>query len=324
MLITTEARPRGASHIKDMGETIARLKRARERHAAMATTARDAGAQDGHGQQADIAGVIKAQNDAIAGTGSQQGELSAPHLVLASPAGIETTTTRSTHIASDEHTALTTGRSLSLSSGESIFASIGQSFRLFVHKAGMRLIAAAGDIDIKALSNSINLLAKLDITHTANRITISATEELVINGGGSYAKYNARGIEHGTGGAYVNHASKRDFTSPKKMPVMVPDLPILQEPAEYSHQLCVGSLLHAEPDLSGAVFEVWSKGEKAELLAKGSLDDIGRSVTVFTNQEEDLDIFFGDNEWSEVIDIDTFSYDDAPPPATRQPVEGTA
>ena len=325
MLITTEARPRAASHIKDMGETVARLKQARERHQSLAASARESGAQEKHGQQADVADVIGAQNDAIAGAkGGQLGELSQPHLVLASPAGIETTTARSTHIASDEHTAFTTGKSLSFSSGDSLFASIRQSIRLFAHKAGMRLVAGAGDIDLKALSDSINLLAKLNITQTANCITITAKEELVLNGGGSYAKFNARGIEHGTGGSYVNHASKRDLTGPKKIAVVMPELPILQVPSEFSHQLCVGALLHADPELSGAIYEVWSKAEDAVLLAKGTLDDIGRSVTVFTKQAEEIDIFFGDNEWSDIIDIDSFNYDDAPERATRQPTGAAA
>ncbi|MEM4990625.1 DUF2345 domain-containing protein, partial [Collimonas sp. H4R21] len=166
--------------------------------------------------------ILKAQNEAIKGGAAQEGsfpELAQPHLVLASPAGIETTTAQSTHIASDEHTAITTGKSLSIASGDSLFASIKNTFRLFVQKTGMKMVAAAGDIDVQTLSDSINLLAKLNITQTANRITISAKEELVINGGGSYVKFNAGGIEKGTNGNYVAHAASHSLPGPQSMGV---------------------------------------------------------------------------------------------------------
>lgn len=62
----------------------------------------------------------------------------------------------------------------------------------------MKMVAGAGDIDIQSLSDIINLLAKLSIAQTANRITISAKEEVVINGGGSYVKFNVLDTELGT------------------------------------------------------------------------------------------------------------------------------
>ena len=82
---------------------------------------------------------------------------------------------------------------------------------MFAHKAGMRLVAAGGDIDMRALADSVNVLAKLKITQTANSITISAREEVVINGGGSYIKFNADGIEQGSKGKFVGHAAKHCF-----------------------------------------------------------------------------------------------------------------
>jgi type VI secretion system secreted protein VgrG len=162
MLITTEVRRRAASHIKDMGETVQRLNAAHEQHEEQAAAARQQGAQEGHGQQAEVIDAIEAQNDAIKGIGSEAAfpELAAPHLVLASPAGIETTTAQSTHIASDRHTAITTGQNLSVAAGDSFFASISQTFRLFVHKAGMKLIAAAGKVTIQAQSDEIDIIAK--------------------------------------------------------------------------------------------------------------------------------------------------------------------
>ncbi|UVW28003.1 type VI secretion system Vgr family protein [Massilia sp. H6] len=222
LLITTEARQAARGPIKDMGETTHRLTLAAEQHQLLAEIAHKNGAQEPADNQDAVASLLQAQNDAVQGTASTAGgfpELVKPHLVLASPAGIATTTAGDTHIASDRHTALTTGKSLSLVAGKHFFASIRQSFRLFVQKAGMKMVAAAGDIDIQALTDNIKLLAKLDITQTANRITISAKEEVVINGGGSYAKFAAGGIEQGTNGNFVAHAASHSFLGAKSMNV---------------------------------------------------------------------------------------------------------
>jgi type VI secretion system secreted protein VgrG len=223
MLITTEARHAARGPIKDMDETRRRLTSAGEQHQLLAEIAQKNGAQDA--DQGDVASAVRTQIDAIDGGATGSGsfpELAKPHLVLASPAGIATTTAQSTHIASDLNTAITTGKSVSIAAGDGFFASIRQTFRLFVQRAGMKLIAASGDIDVKALTDSINLLAKLSITQTANRIVISAKEDIVINGGGSYAKFSAGGIEHGTNGTFVAHAASHDFVAAKSL--SAPDL----------------------------------------------------------------------------------------------------
>jgi type VI secretion system secreted protein VgrG len=224
MLLTTEARNNAALHSKDMGETIERLSAAGDIHENLAETAKLNNAQDSPAQQGAVVDVIKKQNNSIQGNktgGTKFPELAQPHLVLSSPAGIATSTAQSTHIASDGNTALTTGRSLSIASGDSLFASIRQTLRLFVHKAGMKLVAASGNIDMEALSDSINLLAKLNITQNAKTITITAKEDIVINGGGSYAKFSAGGIEYGTNGTFVAHATTHSFVDAKSMDAKV-------------------------------------------------------------------------------------------------------
>ncbi|MFC5513967.1 DUF2345 domain-containing protein, partial [Massilia jejuensis] len=225
LLITTEARQAARGPIKDMDETSRRLTQATEQHRLLADVAQQNGAQDAGNNQADIAASLQAQTAAVrgeAGVASGFPELSAPHLVIASPAGIAATSGRDTHIASERHTAITSGKDVSVVAGISLFASIRQTFRLFVQKAGMKLIAASGDIDVQALTNGIKLLAKLEISQHANRITISAKEEVVINGGGSYARFAAGSIEMGTSGSFVVHASTHSLLDEKSMNVAVP------------------------------------------------------------------------------------------------------
>lgn len=71
-----------------------------------------------------------------------------------------------------------------------------EAIKLFAHKQRMRLSSAQADIEIQALKKSLNLLSKLDISMTADRITLSAKEEVVINGWGQLSIWTIK-PEHG-------------------------------------------------------------------------------------------------------------------------------
>lgn len=215
LLLSTEGRPNARAHITDMAETLARMAQGQELHDSLSQVAQQAQAHQ-PGDQDQVVAALQAQVDAIKGKGGQpaQGEFpefQAPHLLLASPAGIETSTQGSTHLMSVEHTALSSGGHASLSAGKSLLVSVKEAVRMFAYKAGMKLVAASADIDITALKDSVNILAKLNITHTANRITITAKEEVVINGGTSFSRWNASGIVHGTSGNWIQHAAHHSF-----------------------------------------------------------------------------------------------------------------
>ena len=303
MLITTDARAKAASHIKDLSESMSRLTNARDLHEGQAEAAQHYGAQDKQRHQSEVASAIQQQNAAIRGEqGSDFPELSEPFIVFSSPAGISSATSKSTHIASGQHTAITSGKSLSIASGESMFASIGQTLRLFVQKAGMKLIAAAGDIDVKALSDSVNILAKLNITHSANRITISAKEEVLINGGGSYVKFTAGGIEHGTTGDYVVHAANKNLVGPQGMETIKQQAFEKSEPAKFSQKLFVDRNLW---DLPSGLRTVKYKFVSATMgvLGSGTLDGSGLTKPLFTETGEDTHVVVdvNDGQWTQFV-----------------------
>ncbi len=230
LLLTTEARPNAQAHHKDLAETVQRLTVARDQQETFAELAQEHEAQEA-GDQADVARAIKAQNDDIRGNGAANPEtgnfpeLSAPHLVLASPAGIEATTPKSIHLATGEHFAVSSTGHASLAVGQKLLVSASRGVRIFIQSLGWRLVAFSGDIDLRALRTSINLLAKLSINATANRITISAKEELVISGGGSGTTYNAGGITHKTPAAYTIHTGSYTVTTGTRQAAQFPGDP---------------------------------------------------------------------------------------------------
>ncbi|MDO8071970.1 type VI secretion system Vgr family protein [Janthinobacterium sp. SUN176] len=183
MLITTET-PTGGGSVKQLDETQARLAQARQLQQGLASMAVDAGAQDSAAQQGAVAESIQRQNAAIKGSAGDFPELSEPHLLLASPAGIELSTAQSIHLAASEHVALTSSKNISLASGDSLFASIARTFSLFVHKAGMKLIAASGKVSIQAHSDEVEILAQkvLSLISEADWVNIKGKKGVRLHG----------------------------------------------------------------------------------------------------------------------------------------------
>jgi type VI secretion system secreted protein VgrG len=281
LLLTTEARPNAQAHITDMAETVERLAQGQELHEYLSKAAHEAKAQQ-TGDQDEVVKELKAQADQIKGSGGnpEQGkfpEFQAPHLTLASPAGIQSTTQGSTHVASIEHNALTSGGHTSVSSGKSFLASAKDAVRMFAYRTGMKLIAAAGDIDITTLKDSINLLAKLNITHTADKITIKALTEVEIVGGTSFSKWNASGIEHGTNGPWRQQAANHSLSGPANAPGPTLPAPISFTDLVQKQSLVFNLRSHAAGNRSVAnePYEVYKGGA---LVEKGVTDEIGQLV----------------------------------------------
>ena len=229
LLLTTQLRARASDHHTDLPESAEQLDTAGQYHATFASEARDHLAQES-GDQDEVAAALKAQQHSIRGSAGNPGanqypELDEPHLVLHSPAGIASSTPQSTHIASGEHLALSSGGHTSLAIGKRLLVSASRGMRSFVQSLGWRLVAASGDIDIRALKDNINLLAKLKVSVTAERITLSAKEEIVIQAAGSSTTYNAGGITHATSGIHTGYAANHLFTTAKSQTAVFPGEP---------------------------------------------------------------------------------------------------
>ncbi|MCK4124527.1 type VI secretion system tip protein VgrG [Ralstonia pseudosolanacearum] len=237
MQLTTEALNEGGN-MMDAGAPLARLTVAHEMHDKLSEAARTAGAQEAD-DQGEVAKQLHEQNAGLKGSGGDpaQGrfpEFQQPHLMLASPAGIESSTAGSTHQQSNAHHAITSGGHTSIATGRSFLASAKDAIRLFAYQLGLKLVAASGDIDMQALKNGINILAKLDIKMEGKRVDINGTDGVRINGGGSYIDLSQAGITHGTNGAFQVHSADYAFVGPDSRPVvphavtsaLKPDAPI--------------------------------------------------------------------------------------------------
>lgn len=274
LLITTEARLRAVSSITSMDETVQRLVQADQTQNDLGGSATAAKAQDSD-DQVQVAADLSAQNQAIQGsTESGVGELIKPHLVLASPAGIATSTAGSTHQASLGHHAITAHGHISLSTSQKILLSAKQGLRLFARKLGIRMVAAIDRILIQAQQDGIDLSAQKDIhiISTDDAIYITASKKVIINGAGSQTEWAASGITHKTSGAWVEHAASHDSPGPDNASTPTP------EPAQPSKDTFVFSLLTHEQAGGARANTPYALYKDGALLNHGMTDEFGQVV----------------------------------------------
>jgi len=224
LLITSEARRDAQGHAKEMADTVARLTQARDIHEKLTGLAQHHGAQQGDAGHSAVTRAIKAQNDGIRGKpsdGDAFPELPEPHVLVASAAGIELTAADSTHIASQDNLALTTGGDVGLAAGKSFYANVLERFSLFVHTLGIMLIAASGKVRIEAQRDDMDLIANRDLSlmSRAESITLRAPKciRLVVNN--TVVEINEQGYTVHTDGQHLVRAASHQTDVPLAQPV---------------------------------------------------------------------------------------------------------
>ncbi|ADQ85204.1 type VI secretion system Vgr family protein [Methylovorus sp. MP688] len=318
LILTTEARREAQNHLTDLSETTARLEQAQAQHADLGQLASQHQAQD-NDDQPRVSERLQGQNDGITGNKSSNTttndktsnpdtafpELEQPHLVMASPAGIASTTPGSTHQHSGEDHAITTGSNVSLSANRSLIGSFKEAIKLFAYNGGLRLIAAGMNIEFKALQRNIRLFSKLNITYHANRIHLTADKEIVINGGGSSTHWTAASIESATLGKWSVYSASQSMPQAKSQPVVMPDLPIFKPDEPNTVLLDVGSFVHNDPELEQSSFEIWTDSNAPQIIGRGELDSLTRTFVASTKEQESVEVFLGDGEWEDFIETVT-------------------
>ena len=136
----------------------------------------------------------------------------------------------------------------------------GEAVSLLARKAGMKLFAAKGKIEIQAQDDALEATAKKDITVTSveGRVEITAAEELVVNCAGAYIRLSGGNIELGCPGnillksANVQKMGKADFRvkgsksvllSKIKRPVTLCHLPVTASPLKKARYSKAGQML---------------------------------------------------------------------------------
>ena len=136
-------------------------------------------------------------------------DLRAEVVLASAPQGLALVSGEHLQLTSRGNTMINAGQHLDIGAMKNLSLCVAKALGLFVCEGGAKLVANQGDIEILAQHNTLALFAEQQITVTSkeDEIVISTPKTLTLNGGGSYLKLSANGIEHGSQGNMVINAA---------------------------------------------------------------------------------------------------------------------
>ncbi|SEF73681.1 type VI secretion system Vgr family protein [Marinobacterium lutimaris] len=211
-----------ADHNAEALEARANLKQAGE----------DADSDYGTSEVADSSQQDNASAASDTGGRGKAANMKAPWLHMASAAGITMSTPQSTHMAQGHSLSVSTGDDVNIAAGRSLVAAITEKLSLFVYRAGIKLFAARGKVEVQAQSDTMELTAEKDmkITSTEGRVEINADKGILLSSGGGYIRIEGGNIDIHCPGMIDVKGAQHAFSGPQEMYVGKPELPQADEP----------------------------------------------------------------------------------------------
>ncbi|MFK5895536.1 type VI secretion system tip protein VgrG [Escherichia coli] len=192
IFISADVQDKAQGQVREMAPAMAILDGAQSQMKSLSTDAQTANADP-----ADLSSQIALLQQSVK-------DLTQAAILLSAPKGMA--------IASGEHLQLAAAKNVIANAGnnadvgvvKNMFIGVGQALSVFVRKAGIKLFANKGAISVQAQNDLMELLAQksIVITSTEDEIKITAKKKITLNGGGSYIRLDACGIEAGTPGEY--------------------------------------------------------------------------------------------------------------------------
>lgn len=233
---------------------------------------------------ADIAQAWPADSDTAKALNTALNTLTQPGIVLNAPEHISISSPKSVRLSSgSESVGLVAGGNTDISVMKKFTAVAGEAISLLALKLGIRLFAAKGKVEIQAQDDSIDAVAKKDITVTSveGKVVVTAADELVLNCGGAYIKLSGGNVEIGC----PKNILLKSINVQKLMAADY-DLPKPELPKGFN------DFFIAKDEDSGEIMPFVSYRIKTGEgnVYEGVTDAEGKTITVYTAQPESLDI----------------------------------
>ncbi|WP_232454097.1 type VI secretion system Vgr family protein [Burkholderia ubonensis] len=248
------------------------------------------------------------------GTGNASG-FSKPVMLMAGRSGVAISTPQSTHVSADQHVNIVSGQNTHLATGKSFVLSAVEKLSLFVQKAGIKMFAASGKVDIQAQRDDMALGAMKDVTIRSNdgqlalfaakdvkvsstqgQTTIASQQGVTLMSGGAYIKISNGNIELGCPGAITLKSANFHWEGPAQLQDSEKLWPG-HIPANFSSKVFLDKQLQERMSAAGPIpYQVVT--ESGTVLAKGALDALGATQRVFHGNTEALNVLLGEKgEW---------------------------
>jgi type VI secretion system secreted protein VgrG len=223
-------------------------------------------------------------------------------VILASaPAGVVLTSGEQLMASATDDLTLRTGANLNAFAMRNAQIAAADGISLFAQQQGMRLVAASGDILSQARDGKCVMTSAKDMNLKSNSgtTTIEAKAGITLTSEGAYIKIHGGNIELGCPGDITLKCGNFSWEGPASLPHSECIWPG-SIPATYSTRVVLDKRIAQLIDQESTVpYQVIALDGTA--LAKGFLDQYGRTSRVFHASSDPLTVLVGESgEWSKI------------------------
>ena len=204
-------------------------------------------------------------------------------LHLSAPDGVAFTSGEHMQLAAAKNVAINAGGDISMGVMGNMTVQAGDSLGLFARTGDLSLKSSEGPMEIQAQNGNLRLFAEKELTLLSEHdISFTGKKRIVLIGGGSYLKLEAGKVEYGTTATYLRRTKRTMTAGAQAMPMKLPRMgtPYLYS-AIYQLQDKHGNTLVNAP---------YRLTTPSGQIASGFSDNEGRSVPVYTRQQEEVEL----------------------------------
>ncbi|HFP3734321.1 TPA: type VI secretion system Vgr family protein [Escherichia coli] len=275
VFITADKQQFASDKMLSMKEAIAQLENA----LSIARSLSDA-AETAEALPADIQSQVKL-TDALK-------DLARPGMVLNAPEGVSITSPRAVRMASGSASVgITSQENTDISALKRFTVAAGEAVSMLARKAGMKLFAAKGKVEIQAQDDALDAIAKKDVTVTSTegRVEITAAKDVVLkNLDGSFIQITGKNIILGCEGNVLWKCANAQKMGAANYISSVPEFP-----GGYSEYFVAHDEKTGQPAPNTRYRITTSKGD----VFSGITDSDGNTAEIFTALSEKLKIELG-------------------------------
>ncbi|MEW6342482.1 MAG: type VI secretion system Vgr family protein [Pseudomonadota bacterium] len=146
-------------------------------------------------------------------------------IALAAPNGIGMATPSRIMVSSGKDTSFATSSGFNVSALKNVALSAVETISVFAQRAGIRLLAMRGKVQIQAQSDAMELVSQLNmkLSSVAGTLTANAANGIVLSGGGTaYIKIHGDNVEIGGAGDLILKVPSIDKSGPGALSLPLP------------------------------------------------------------------------------------------------------
>ncbi|ECN1503607.1 type VI secretion system tip protein VgrG [Salmonella enterica subsp. enterica serovar Newport] len=275
VFITADKQSFASDKMLSMKEAIAQLENA----LSIARSLSDA-AETAEALPADIQSQVKL-TDALK-------DLARPGMVLNAPEGVSITSSQAVRMASGSASVgITSQENTDISALKRFTVAAGEAVSMLARKAGMKLFAAKGKVEIQAQDDALDAIAKKEVTVTSTegRVEITAAKDVVLkNLDGSFIQITGKNIILGCEGNVLWKCANAQKMGTTTYTSSVPEFPGGYSEYFVAHDKKTGQLA---PNTRYRI--TTSKGD----VFSGITDSDGNTAEIFTALSEKIKIELG-------------------------------